>query len=223
MFYNTFLSVALLVGAATPGAMTAASAVDPISSTMTPNNTTATTITTPGPSSLIDPVKAERGSTNMLRGAPQPPLGKELKLEDFFAANHNGENPHDRKLLYAWLSIRSVYNGDYLYKSPHSDAMRFDPQECTQLYATPADTGYFLYSDERCMDHEFNAHAAYMGPCHGGNNQKWHFYGDSWSNVVVASEHGQKCLDLDLDDSFQADALMWDCHGGTNQHFEVIF
>ena len=219
MFYNTFLSAALLVGAATPGAMAAVSAEDPISSTKTPNNTTATTITTPGPSSLIDTVKAESGSTNMLRGAPQPLLGKELKLEDFFAANNNG----DRKLWEAGMFvIQSSYDNRYFYSwSDGTVSFGNDLGEFFYMTVAPGG-GYFIHMEYNghCLDNNFNAHTAYFHSCHGGNNQKWHFYGDSWSNIKIVSEHDQKCLDVAVYTNWEV--IMWDCHGGANQQFNIL-
>jgi hypothetical protein len=49
------------------------------------------------PSLVVDTAVAEGSSASMLRGAQ--PLGKnELKLEDLFAANNNGERSQNRKL-----------------------------------------------------------------------------------------------------------------------------
>ena len=109
MFQHTLLpysaiSVILLVIA-----MTTVSAVDPDTS-MTANNMTAMTITTPSPSLVVDTAVAG-SSASMLRGAQ--PLGKnELKLEDLFAANNNGERPQNRKLWGGWIGIHSNYDGE---------------------------------------------------------------------------------------------------------------
>jgi hypothetical protein len=232
MFYNTFLSVALLVGAATPGAMTAVSAVDPISSTMTTNNTTATTITTPHPSSVIDTTKAERdGGTNMLRGAPaQPPLGKELKLEDLFAAgNHDGEKPQNRNLWNGWAFIMSNYDSTYLqdpmayFEAGHD---WWGNERRWKYFIKPAASGgYIIESDGKCLDYDFNNNIAYMHECHGGNNQVWHFYGDRWSDVEMRSEHDWSCLDRAEGGSSltQWKAILWNCHGGANQRFNIFY
>jgi hypothetical protein len=218
---------AILLVSAMPGTMTTVGAVDLRENPITANNMTETTITSPSPTLVVDAaIVVERGNTSMLRGAQ--PLGKkELKLEDLFATNDR-ERPHnDRKLWGGWIHIKSNYDGEgtrtrkwLVYWDGGVATFADFPSGGFYVAYAPAG-GYYIQTEDfnYCLDNDFNAHIANMYSCHWEDNQIWHFYGDSWSNVEIVSEHDQKCLDESWGNS---EAIMWDCHGMASQRFEIV-
>lgn len=232
MFINTFLSFSALSAIHLVGARP--------ESSMTPNNknATTTTITSPGQVGVdAESLVEESTEPSMLRGA-QTSLGKELHLEDLVAIHHEGK-PNNRNLWEVWIYISSHYYSDELFLNDRGDGSRlafgaghilcpFCQDVRTKYFVKPSPTGgYVLEQDGKCVDNNFMDHIAWMHPCHGGNNQNWYFYGDDWSNVEIKSGHDWTCLDLDGNIPFMLDigfstALLWECHGGSNQRFSVM-
>jgi hypothetical protein len=123
----------------------------------------------------------------------------------------------------AWIYIRSNHpDHNDLYLEDSNSNLKFWFERTKFFVKASGRGGYVMETNGKCADNNFSNGDAFMHPCHGGNNQIWHFYGNSWSDVEIKSENAQECLDLKLDSSWNDwDAIMWSCNGQSNQRFEV--
>jgi hypothetical protein len=159
-------------------------------------------------------------------------LDKELHLEDLVAIHHKGK-PNNRNLVEnSWVYISSHLYSDELFLNDYGGwglgpQLGFGTDVHTKYFVKPSPKGgYVLEYNNKCVDNNYSDRIAMMHPCHGGNNQNWYFYGDDWSNVEIKSGHDWTCLNLDghidfLESWSWSTALLWTCHGGSNQRFSM--
>lgn len=119
--------------------------------------------------------------------------------------------------FYQYLS-RDGWDSNYVKFVPtrHDDKQKW--------WLEPTGWGsFFIQSNGKCLDYDFNAGTAGMHDCHFAENQDWHFIGNSFDDKEIKTALGWKCLDLDLGGSFLDNprALVYDCNGGSNQRYKI--
>jgi len=118
----------------------------------------------------------------------------------------------------------ALSRGHSFYTYRHTDGKCYTSASCSpknsnvpwKIYALEAIHGpaaLMTVHDNKCLDYRYNSNYwnVYMHNCHGGDNQKWYFDGQT-----LKTEHDNKCLDYHYNSNLGT-VYMDDCHGGATQ------